>query len=277
MEYRNQLHEDMSLFRNRLWKLMEQKKIGTVKQLAKVLYDAGLVKVNQKDNFNSPEANLNNAIGSVEKKIQTHLNADTCDRLQGEYVLAYCTIFGCSADYLFGRSDIVSGNIDVRRFCECTGLSEKAVKRLIEELPEAPKKDLMQFWSEILDTNAFYGLPLEWRQMCIELGQYYAAQNQIKKINKASQIIDDANVFAETWRSMMEENYLKEAEPHAGAYYIHLSSIIANMTEFLEKSAEAYAIRNKLDIDGFFFQKMRQKFDADHKKFSEHIDSEAEE
>ena len=94
------------------------------------------------------------------------------DKLQGRYVKAYCNYFGCSADYLFGLSPIKSGNPDIIRFCETTGLSEKAVKRLIEDLPEDIKRDLAWFWSKVLESNLFYRVPLEFHEMCYELGQY---------------------------------------------------------------------------------------------------------
>jgi hypothetical protein len=253
---------------------MEKKNISTAKELATALYEAGLVAVKQKPNDNSDEVNKANAIGSVEKKIQAHLNADKADRLQGEYVVAYCEFFGCSADYLFGQTEIVSGNDDVRHFCEITGLSEKAVKRLIEDLPDEAKVELTQWWSEVLESNLFYGLPIEWHRMCYELGQYCTAQNQMKKINATSKKMDASDTFVETWRSMMEENYLKEAEPHAGAYFLHLNNIIRNMTEFLETGAEEYAAKNKQAVDKFFIKKLHERMDASYNHFLQHMSEE---
>lgn len=262
MAHRTLNHEDTKLLCNRLWKLMEKKNINTVKELATVLYEAELVVVNQKQNYNSDEVNKANAIGSVEKKIQIHLIADNPDRIQGEYVIAYCKFFGCSADYLFGRTEIISGNDDVRRFCESTGLSEKAVKRLIEELPEEEKAELTQWWSEVLESNLFYGLPMEWHSMCFELGQYYSAQNQISSIHKAAEKMDSSEIFVATLKAMMTENYEKEAKPHATAYFYHRSSVIDNLTKFLEESAEAYAVRKKKEIDAYFSRQLHKKLKA---------------
>jgi hypothetical protein len=243
---------------------MEKNNIKTVKELATALYEAGLVVVKQKANDNSDEVNKNNAIGSVEKKIQTHLVADNPDRLQGEYVIAYCKFFGCSADYLFGRTEIISGNDNVRRFCESTGLSEKAVKRLIEELPEEAKAELTQWWSEVLESNLFYGLPMEWHSMCYELGQYYSAQNRISSIHKVADMMDSSDTYVATMKAMMTENYKKEAKPHATAYLYHRSSVIENLTMFLEKSAEEYAVRKKKDIDAYFSKQLHEKLKADN-------------
>lgn len=65
------------------------------------------------------------------------------------------------------------------QFCKASGLSEKSVKKLFEDLPEDIKRDLVGFWSEILESNLFYGVPLEFHQMCYELGQYKIAQDQV--------------------------------------------------------------------------------------------------
>lgn len=260
-------HSDKTLFCNRLWGLMEQRQLDTARGLATQLYDAGLVAVNQGENFNSPAVNRGNAIGSVEKKIQAHLKAKTPDKLQGEYVMAYCVFFGCSADYLFGNTDIQSGNSDVRHFCKCTGLSEKAVRRLIEELPSDIKVDLIKFWSDVLDSNVFYGIPLEFHQMCYELGQYQAAQNQIQMINKASKQMDNSDTFVETWRAMMEENYLKEAEPHNGAYHMHLNEILVNFTSYLEMWAEEYTEQHRNVVDDFFFKKLEEKHQESRNRY----------
>ena len=270
---RTKMHEDMSLFCNRLWGLMNNHtpKLTTAKELATALYTADLVHVSQKENFNSLEVNRANAIGSVEKKIQAHLRAPSTDHLQGEFVTAYCKFFGCSADYLFGNTDIESGNEDVRHFCECTGLSEKAVKRLIEDIPLDIKKDLIGFWSNVLDSNVFYGIPMEFHQMCYELGQYQTAQNMIRKIKAVSREIDNADTFVETWQSMMEDNYLKEAQPHEGAYHMHLNEILVNLTEYLEKWAEEYTERNRREIDDFFFDKLHEKHQKSHDEFLQHM------
>ena len=68
---------------------------------------------------------------------------------------------------------------------------EKAVKRLIEGLPENIKRDLVAFWSNVLESNLFYGLPLEFHQMCYELGQYRIAQDQIATINMTAKEMDN--------------------------------------------------------------------------------------
>ena len=130
MAYRTEDHSDLSLFKNRLWKLMEAHGIYTAKELAKELYHNGLVSVKQKPNYESIEKNEGNAIGAVEKKIQVHLKSDTTDKLQGEYVSAYCRLFSCSADFLFGH--IGETTHDIHYISQETGLTETSIRSIQE-------------------------------------------------------------------------------------------------------------------------------------------------
>lgn len=180
MAFKSMNHDDEKIFYNRLWKLMEERNLSTARELAQALYAEEIVPV---DSASEDEISI---IGSMTRRIQEHLNLEGTDKLQGRYVKAYCDFFGCSADYLFGLSSIKSENPDVIRFCEATGLSEKSVRRLIEDLPEDIKRDLVGFWSNVLESNLFYEVPLEFHQMCYELGQYRIAQDQVKAINLAA-------------------------------------------------------------------------------------------
>ena len=130
MAHRTDDHSDLTLFKNRLWKLMDEKHIDTTRKLAKILYDQKLVTVRQKNSYEEPSKIYGNAVGAIDKKIQKHLNANTAKELQGEFVIAYCTFFGCSSDYLFGIIDCKTHD---RQFIhEYTGLSEIAISKLQE-------------------------------------------------------------------------------------------------------------------------------------------------
>lgn len=109
MAFRNENHDDLKLFKNRLWKLMSENNLTTAKELATALVEKKLISPRQ--NRTAYSGNINpydakkSAIGTVEKRIQAHLSADTINKLQGEYLFAYCTLFNCSADYLLGFID----------------------------------------------------------------------------------------------------------------------------------------------------------------------------
>ena len=261
MAFKSMNHDDEKVFYNRLWKLMEEHKLSTARELAQALFAEGIVPV---DSTSDDESSI---LGSMTRRIQEHLNLENADKLQGRYVKAYCKFFGCSADYLFGLSSIRSGNPNVIKFCEATGLSEKSVKRLIEDIPEDIKEDLVGFWSHVLESNLFYGIPLEFHQMCYELGQYRVAQDQIKAINMSAKKMDNSDTFVETWRAMMESNYLKEAQPHEGAYYMHLNEISVNMIEYLEKWADEYVPKHKREILQYFYDDLNKRHQMSHDEF----------
>ncbi len=128
MAYRTLDHSDMNLFKNRLWKLMENKGIYTAEGLAKNLYDNHYVSVKQKESYDDPSIIYHRAIDSVKNKVQRHLNSNTAKKLQGEYAIAYCKFFDCSADYLFGN--IECRTHDNQFIQNETGLSEPAIEEL---------------------------------------------------------------------------------------------------------------------------------------------------
>ena len=268
MAFKSLNHDNEKIFYNRLWKLMEERKLSTARELAQALYVDGIIPV---DSASEDEISI---IGSMTRRIQEHLNLEDTDKLQGRYVKAYCDFFGCSADYLFGLSSIKSGNTDVIRFCEATGLSEKSVKRLIEDLPEDIKSDLVWFWSNVLESNLFYGVPFEFHQMCYELGQYRIAQDKIKTINIATRKMDNSDTFVETWRTMMESDYIKEAQPHEGAYHMHLNEILVNVTAYLENWVDEYVPTHKKEILQYFYDNLNKRHQKSREEFLKSMKSE---
>jgi len=152
--------ECISEFGKKIISLMIEKECDSPKILATKLYDAGLVTVKSqgKDIYNR----RSNAIGSIEKKIRVHIHSDGAGCLQGEFVLAYCKFFGCSADYLFGFTDIKSPDIDVKKICERTGLSENAVLNLTEPVDRNAKEYRADIWSMILSSSLYTKIPGDW-------------------------------------------------------------------------------------------------------------------
>lgn len=133
MGYKSENHDDMALFKNRLWKLMEKKGIFSANELARQLCQSDLVKVKVKDAelFLDKNELMKRRVYSTTNKIQAHLNLDDTAKLQGEFVVAYCTFFGCSADYLFGNIECTTKE---KQICQdLTGLSEDAIEILEED------------------------------------------------------------------------------------------------------------------------------------------------
>lgn len=161
MYFRNRDYNDDSLFKTRLKKLVDEAGIQSARKLAEILFDKKLVDYKPKKEDDEEWKFKQDRIGAIAKKVQAHLNADTPKKVTGEYIEAYCKLFHCSPDYLFGRTVIRSDEIEVRRFCEVSGLSEAAVMRLVNsERSEVPIQS--GFWSGILCSDLFYSIPKDY-------------------------------------------------------------------------------------------------------------------
>ena len=56
----------------------------------------------------------------------------------------------------------------------------------------------------------------------------------------------------------MESNYLKEAQPHEGAYHMHLNEILVNVTAYLENWADEYVPTQKKEIQEYFYDDLNK-------------------
>lgn len=183
--------ENLSPFGQKLLNLMGEQRCDTPKALAKKLLEAKLVSVNTrgKDIYK----NEDNAVGSIEKKIRIHLHADDATCLQGEFVNAYCNFFDCSADFLFGYTDIRTPDVEVRKICEITGLSEEAVNCLIENKQDANGDNTFSctsWWSELLNGDSFYAIPMSWVKYASKIVEINDLDKHIEAAKRASDEIE---------------------------------------------------------------------------------------
>lgn len=230
--------ENLSSFGQKLLALMKEQDCDTPKALAEKLLDAKLVtvKTRGKDVFK----NKDNAVGSIEKKIRTHLHANDARCLQGEFVNAYCKFFLCSADYLFGYTEIRTPDIEVKEICEITGFSETVVKRLIKDAKSDDTIHNCQAWSQILESDLYYGIVQNW-QMAGEQA-LLAAQKEVEseKIKKELEKATGPNVL--DIRADLEgvENAYRSAN---AAYAGLLFNISRNISGFIE-----YSLSPKIEL-----------------------------
>lgn len=126
----------------------------------------------------------------------------------------------------------------------------------------------------VLESNLFYEVPLEFHQMCYELGQYRIAQDQIKAINMAAKKMDNSDTFVDTWRAMMESNYLKEAQPHEGSYHMHLNELLVNVTACLENWVDEYVPTHKKEIQQYFYGDLNKRLQESYDEFLKTTQSE---
>ena len=220
--------ENLSEFGKRLLALMLEMDCETPKDLAKCLLKHGLVKVKYRGNDISKKED--NAVGSVEKKIRKHLHSEDASCLQGEFVNAYCRFFNCSADYLFGYTEIKSMNTDIRNVCEKTALSEDAVLRLIDTR-EKGMSHYNQGWSKILESSLYNGIVDNWLQ---------AGEQAILAIQKEVEIgkLED-QLRQATGPKVLDlqcdlEGVVGEYKSANAAYSGILFNISRNMAQFVE-------------------------------------------
>lgn len=230
--------ENLSQFGQKLLELMGEQDCDTPKALAKKLLEAKLVSVNTrgKDIYK----NKDNAVGSIEKKIRNHLHADDATCLQGEFVNAYCKFFGCSSDYLFGYTDIRTPNVEMRKICEVTGLSEGAISRLMKDASDQESVYMCQAWAQILQSDLYYGIVQNW-QMAGEQA-LLAAQKEVEREKLKKELDRASGPDILDLRADLEgvENAYKSAN---AAYAGLLFNISRNMSGFIE-----YSLKPKVEL-----------------------------
>lgn len=250
-------------------------RIYSLKDLATAFYDLQLVHVNTRENFNDPQRDRNNAISSIEKKIERHVNSGIITDKSGEYIMAYVRFFDCSADYLLGLTPVISKDIQIRRICERTGLSEKSVLNLIENAPARGDNDVFSYtgwWSDLLSSDLFERLPRIWMTLSANYHELYLLEAKIQAIDDAMEKMTDIDPVCRE-QTLAKEFTLKYWEPKVeGALEGSRHKLLNELNSFLENKAmdtakqgsvsmyeQTYneelkvwkAIREQLDLDSF--------------------------
>lgn len=247
--------EYISEFGKKIISLMTEKGCDSPKILATKLYDAGLVTVKSqgKDKYKRRD----NAIGSIEKKIRVHIHSDGAYCLQGEFVLAYCKFFECSADYLFGFTDIKSPDIDVQNICEKTGLSEKSVLNLMGQVDKNTKDYRNSVWSMLLESPLYFKIPDEWLEA--QKQAFIVAQNDVQLKTAAWEL---EQVFGPDRLDIQNdiEGYEERAQSGKAAMAGLLFNISRNMAGFIEQQIvyKAKLFREKYEAE--YAEEIRKRY-----------------
>ena len=189
MAFKNLKLEELPKFGQRLMGLARENDIDTPAEIAQALYERchELVKPGERKNkYGKIVKSEQNDIKSIIKFVQAHLNEENAYNVQSKYMYAYSQLFYCSIDYLYGITEVRSQDIDIRQICEKTGLSEKAVTHLIENCDDDPEPfSATEWWSQVLEGQAFYGIPIVWRKYGERALERQDLQKRIDAINKA--------------------------------------------------------------------------------------------
>ena len=94
---------------------------------------------------------------TIERHIEPQKEAHT---VAGNFILAYSIIFNCSLDYLYGRITDPVPNVEIGDICKKTGLSIKAVNKLLDD--SMPKEVMHEVWSYLIESDFFEALSEDW-------------------------------------------------------------------------------------------------------------------
>ncbi len=253
MAIRTEDHSDMTKFGNRLWKVMKEKGYTTPRALAASLFDQHLVTVKSKPGKYIREEDIRkNAISSVEKKIVRHLHAEVADDVQGEFLLAYCKYLECSSDYLLGLTKVISGDIEVRRICEKTGLSENAVRHLIDDLERDTQGFIHRCWSSLMESELYLQLPLDYGALYEQCKDTLHFEASITATEKALSECSTES-FGYNLESIKIKTYQKGEREHYSAYFGMLHKIAQNVAERMGQLA-----KEQSDEDGVYDREFEQ-------------------
>ncbi len=189
------------------------------------------------------------AIGSIEKRIREHLNAKDSKCLQGEYVWAYCKYFSCSTDYLFGFTEVKSPDVDIRKICEKTGLSEQAVIKLCNhtESQDGPS-EIHRCWSKLLEGDGFLGIPFDWMAAYDEASEVVKCDAAVAAIETVLQNKDPSSTEYQLL-AIKKKPIQKAKEAHYAAYYGMLYKLTQDVTTIMNN-----LVQRKIDEQKVFEQ-----------------------
>lgn len=237
--------KDLSAFGSRLRKLMGGRSLHEV---ATSFYDDGLIKVVSRST--NKERSLfdkrDSAIGSIEKRIREHINADGPECLQGEYVKAYCRYFNCSSDYLFGYTDVQTPNVEIRKICERTGLSEKAVKNFCDQTENQGGQSVVhRCWSRLMESDGFLNIPSDWMVTYDEACEVLRCDAAVKAIETVLKNEDPQSLHY-NFLAIKEKPIQKSREAHYAAYYGMLHKLSQDVTTLLNVLIQEQIAENQV-------------------------------
>lgn len=180
------------------------------------------------------------------KNIQIHLNTEDAYEVNSRYMYAYSTIFDCSYDYLYGRSEIMTADLDVRDICNKTGLSEKAVVNLVERHQdeiESSGFSVIEWWSELLYDIPFTAIPMAFMAYASRLVELHDIDKKIEACEKA---VKDVSMDVTIMKCLMDDDNQKtlkhirrdKEDSILGAHHKMVSCVADLLNQYAEQWAE---------------------------------------
>lgn len=244
-------------FAYRLVMAANNKQIDDTKELAEKLYNdetcRGIIKMRKRK-----KEVASNPVDNVLRNVQKHLNEKDPYKVPSTYIYAYSVVLDCSIDYLYGRTDVMSVDIDVKEICKKTGLSEKAVKCLLEYKSDNDDSDIFsitQWWSEFLCEDSFYSIPMVWHDYASRIVELYDLDKKVAAMQKAdNEVVVDDHIMQllleddnhKTLRSIRRE----KEDSTLGAYH----KMIQLIEHYFEQYAEEWAKNQHFDYEEMYYR-----------------------
>ncbi len=195
-----------------------------------------------------------NPLNNIVRNIQLHLNTKNAYEVPSKYIYAYSLVLDCSIDYLYGKTDVMSTNLEVRDICEKTGLSDMAVNNLVTHNRNNDEEmSLTKWWSDLLSENSFFLYPIEWREYANRLVEIADIKNKAEEFAKDNVDSETDDIYkilsgekADTLKIILRE----KQDASFGAYLKMISSI----EEDLKIRADDWAAKQRPDYDKMYYK-----------------------
>ena len=253
--------EDLPAFGGRLMELARKENIGTPALLAAALYEKyrALIEPAQRKNKNGKIVkDQAHDLAAITRMVQNHFGAEEAYEVQSKYLYAYSMLFGCSMDYLYGRTEVKSCNLELREICKKLHISEQMVNNFMNDDDTNPEAfSNAAWWSRLLSGNGFEEIPMAWLQYSMELEIRSDLRKKIEAIRCAEKSASD-----DTYRTMMEvkrlalEKMVPWEETRSNGAFLFLSKLL---TEYIENSAELWVKSRHCDLkDNYYDNELRK-------------------
>lgn len=153
-------------------------------------------------------------IAAIKKCVERDFLKENPWDVSSSYMYAYSKLFHVSMDFLYGNTDLFSDNYDVRKVCEKTGLSEKAVEHLLsdEEVyicdfafndfanaieEDAEYEKVIYFWNRLLESDLYTKLPESYFRMACSSFFYKLCKDAEETARTTKSILPPKEEFVE--------------------------------------------------------------------------------
>lgn len=262
---------ELPAFGRRLMELAQGKMIGTPLLLAESLYTecGDLVEpAKRKNKHGKVVKDRAHDIEAIKRTVQTHFNEEHAYNVQTKYLFAYSRLFNCSLDYLCGKTDIKSVDMEVHEICRKLHIKESVVQNLIDGYDEDPEVfSTTRWWSDMLADEVFSDIPYAWLQYSMQVLIFQDLDKKIKAIKAAEKQADDDiyRTTMEVRRISLEKMQPGKESDCIGAFHM-LNRIVS---EYMDKATEKWIESKHTDLEERYYDNEIRKIEILEKALAE--------